>query len=203
MKIICIARNYLAHVHELGNAVPGGMVLFLKPASALLTGGMPFHHPDFSQHIDYETEIVLRVSKGGSRIPAKAALSHIDAVTVGIDFTARDLQASQKAKGLPWEIAKSFDSSACLGSWMPISEIPQLEAIGFHLERDGTVVQKGNTKAMTFGFAAIISHASKYFTLERGDVIFTGTPAGIGKIASGETYHGYLNGQQLLACKIQ
>lgn len=203
MKILCVARNYIDHVKELNNAIPENPVVFMKPQNALLNPNEPFYHPEFSKHIDYETEIVLKMGKNGRKVSEKHALSYIEAVTVGIDWTARDLQTEQKLKGLPWEIAKSFDDSACVGEWIPVSEIPDLKNIEFHLDRNGETVQRGNTSALTYDFIKIITYVSQFFTLNVGDMIFTGTPFGVGKIAVGEKYEGFMNGKKLFGCEIK
>ena len=200
MKIFAIGRNYAEHARELGNEVPEAPVVFMKPDTALLREGEPFPYPEFSSDIHYEVEIVLRVSSSGRNIPVEEARSHYDAVTVGIDFTARDLQAKCKAKGLPWEIAKAFDGSAAVGEFVAV---PAEAAYGFSLKKNGEAVQVGNTQDMLHGCDALIHHISRYFTLARGDLIYTGTPSGVGPGAPGDVLEGYLGERRLLVCEIQ
>jgi 2-keto-4-pentenoate hydratase/2-oxohepta-3-ene-1,7-dioic acid hydratase in catechol pathway len=183
--------------------VPTTPVVFMKPATALLKDDKPFYHPDFSKDIHYETEIVLKIGKNGKYINEKFAISYISEITVGIDFTARDLQEQQKQKGLPWEIAKAFDSSAVIGKFKAVSDFSDLQQIAFSMKRNQEIIQQGNTKDVIFNFASIISYVSQFFTLQQGDLIYTGTPAGVGKISIGETYEGYINEELLLSCEIK
>jgi 2-keto-4-pentenoate hydratase/2-oxohepta-3-ene-1,7-dioic acid hydratase in catechol pathway len=173
MKIFCVGRNYAEHARELGNEIPEEPVIFMKPSTALLPVGADFHYPAFTKDLHYEAELVLRVAKRGSKISSDA-LTYIDAITVGIDFTARDLQAELKKKGLPWEKAKAWDQAAILGNWQAIPE----GEIHFSLKKNGNPVQQGSTNYMIFPFDFLIAHISQYFTLEPGDLIYTGTPAG-------------------------
>jgi len=191
MKIICVGRNYAEHAKELNNALPTDPVLFMKPDSALLRKGEPFFHPDFSKNIHYETEIVFRVNKIGRHIQSKFAYKYISDYTVGIDFTARDLQDNQKTKGLPWEIAKAFDQSAVVGDFLPANGV-DLHNISFHLNINGKLVQKGNTANMIFPIEKVIEYSSQFFTLKIGDLFFTGTPEGVGKINIGDHLEGFL-----------
>ncbi len=191
MKIICVGRNYAEHAKELNNALPTDPVLFMKPDSALLRKGEPFFHPDFSKNIHYETEIVFRVNKIGRHIQSKFAHKYISEYTVGIDFTARDLQDNQKTKGLPWEIAKAFDQSAVVGDFLPVEGV-DLHNISFHLTINGQLVQKGNTANMIFPIEKVIEYSSQFFTLKIGDLFFTGTPEGVGKINIGDHMEGFL-----------
>jgi 2-keto-4-pentenoate hydratase/2-oxohepta-3-ene-1,7-dioic acid hydratase in catechol pathway len=191
MKIICVGRNYAEHAKELNNVLPTDPVLFMKPDSALLRKGEPFFHPDFSNNIHYETEIVFRINKIGRHIQAKFAHKYIAEYTVGIDFTARDLQDNQKAKGLPWEISKAFDQSAVVGDFQPMTGV-DVHNISFHLVKNGEIVQRGNTVNMIFPIEKVIEYSSRFFTLKIGDLFFTGTPEGVGKINIGDRLEGYL-----------
>ena len=202
MKIFCVGRNYVDHAKELNNPVPKSPLIFMKPSTALLTDGKPFYHPDFSKNIHYELELVLKISKNGKAIQEKFAHNYYDQIGLGIDFTARDLQDDLKAKGQPWELAKSFDHSACLGN-MVFKSTLDMTAIKFNLTKNGTIVQDGNSKDLIYSFDYLIGFISQYFTLQTGDLIFTGTPAGVGQIAIGDVYKGYLGEQQLLTCEIK
>jgi acylpyruvate hydrolase len=203
MKIFCIGRNYTEHALELNNPVPSEPLIFMKPSTALLVNNKHFYHPDFSNNIHYEGEIVLRVCKNGRSVQPEFASRYYDAIAFGIDFTARDLQDKLKAKGQPWEIAKGFDRSAPISKFLPIDSLPQREGIAFQLKKNGEVVQDGNTKDLIFSFETIICHISRYFTLHVGDYIYTGTPAGVGPIAIGDVLDGYIEGQHLLQCKVK
>ena len=203
MKIICIGRNYVEHIRELNNLMPENPVVFLKPETALLTGNRPFHYPDFSRDIHYETEIVLRVGVPGHSISESAALDHIDAIGMGLDLTARDLQQYAKEKGLPWEVAKAFDHSAPVSDeFIPLSQFPDLRNIRFHMELNGDRKQDGNTGLMIYPFEQLISYTSRFFTLEKGDLIFTGTPKGVGPIHQGDLLEVFLEGKKVLSCRI-
>ena len=197
MKIICIGRNYLAHVKELDNALPTEPLFFMKPETALLPAGEPFPYPDFSKEIHYETELVLRVCKTGKTIGEKAASEYYDAITVGIDFTARDLQSRCKAKGHPWEIAKSFDYSAPIGEFKKISELRNPDDIAFGMKLNGEWVQQGHSRDMIFSFDRIVSYVSRFVTLNEGDCIFTGTPQGVGEVHVGDRLELFLEGESL------
>lgn len=203
MKIICVGRNYVAHAKELNNEVPENPVLFIKPNTALLKNNMPFFHPDWSNDIQYETELVLKITKQGKYIEEKFAHKYFDEITVGIDFTARDLQQYQKQKGLPWEIAKAFDASAPVGDFIKISDLPNKEAIAFSLQKNGEIVQEGNSANMIYSFAKLISYMSQFFTLQTGDLIFTGTPAGVGKINICDKLVAAIEGKTLLQLEIK
>ena len=194
MKIICVGRNYAEHARELGNEVPEEPVLFMKPSTALLSVGSDFHYPAFTKDLHYEAELVLRVSKRGSRIVSDA-MDYVDAITVGIDFTARDVQAELKKKGLPWEKAKAWDQAAILGNWQAIPE----GKIHFSLNKNGNPVQQGSTNYMIFPFDILIVHISQYFTLEPGDLIYTGTPAGVGPCVAGDVLEGYFEDQSVFS----
>ena len=204
MKIICIGRNYADHIAELHNEVPAAPVIFLKPETALLQRGQPFFIPNFSQDIHHELELVLRVCKNGRHIDEQFAHTYFDAVGLGIDFTARDLQSELKKKGLPWELAKAFDGSAPISpTFRPVAEIPDLANLNFHLEVNGETRQTGNSALMLHPFAAIISFVSRYFSLKMGDLIFTGTPAGVGPVRVGDQLAGYLEGEKLLELAVR
>lgn len=201
MKIICIGRNYADHARELGNAVPEEPVLFIKPETALNTSNS-FTYPKFSKEVHFELELVLRMSKSGKNIPAEKASEFYDAIGLGIDFTARDLQSQLKSKGLPWEKAKAFDGSAMVSEFVEISSLRDLNEIRFELRQNGQIKQQGNSRHMLFGFDEIIAHASTYFTLEKGDLIFTGTPEGVGKIEKGDVLTAVLEGKEMLQIRV-
>lgn len=190
MKIICIGRNYREHAEELGNEVPEKPVIFMKPDTALLKG-RDFYIPEFSQDIHYELEVVLKISRNGKYILKENAHSYYHEIGLGIDFTARDLQSELKSKGLPWELAKGFDGSAAVSSFYSKSEF-NLENLSFSLQKNKTVVQSGNTRDMMFSFDEIIAFVSRFFTLRTGDLIFTGTPKGVGKIAENDLLEAWL-----------
>lgn len=203
MKIFCIGRNYVDHAKELNNPVPSEPLIFMKPNTALLLNSRPFYHPDYSQNIHYEGEIVLRICKNGRSVQPQFTERYYDAVAFGIDFTARDLQDKLKAKGQPWEIAKGFDRSAPLSKFIPVEDLKNPENIAFQLKRNGVVVQDGRTADMIFNFDRLICEISRYFTLQKGDYIFTGTPAGVGPIEIGDVLEGFIEGQHLLTCAIK
>jgi 2-keto-4-pentenoate hydratase/2-oxohepta-3-ene-1,7-dioic acid hydratase in catechol pathway len=203
MKIICIGRNYAEHAKELNNAVPDDPVVFMKPQTALLKDNKPFYLPAFSKEMHYETELVFRICKNGKSIAEKFALSYIDAVTVGIDFTARDLQSKCKTKGLPWEIAKAFDNSAVLGAWKPVSDINDIHNITFSMHRNKQLAQQGNSGEMIFPIEKIIAYVSGFFTLQQGDLIYTGTPAGVAAVQVGDLLEAYIADECLLKCEIK
>ncbi len=191
MKIICIGRNYVEHIHELNNEVPEEPVIFQKPDTALLRENCPFFIPEFSNDVHHEVELVVRIKKMGKSIPVEFAHTYYDEISLGIDFTARDLQSKLKAKGLPWEKAKGFDHSAVIGQFLPKTDF-NLSDLNFRLEKNGQIVQQGNTQQMINSIDQIISHVSEYFTLKVGDYIYTGTPAGVGAVASEDHLEGYL-----------
>lgn len=201
MKIICIGRNYQAHAKELNNDVPDEPVIFLKPDTARIPGKKVFFLPDFSQDVHHELEVVLKISKNGKHISEKFAHKYIEEISLGIDFTARDLQNKLKSKGLPWELAKAFDASAPTGKFVPIANYPS--ELDFRLDVNGKTVQRGNTRDLIFSFAKIISFASSYFTLLKGDLIFTGTPAGVGPVHKGDKLEAFLFEEKLLDLDIR
>ncbi|UOR06411.1 fumarylacetoacetate hydrolase family protein [Hymenobacter aerilatus] len=199
MKILCIGRNYADHIAELQNETPSEPVIFAKPDTALLQRGMPFFYPDFSQDVHHELELVLRISKNGKNIEEKFAHTYYDAIGLGIDFTARDLQSKLKAKGLPWELAKGFDGSAPLGTvFKPVGDFADLKNINFRLEVNGEVRQQGNSSLMLHPFDAIISYISRFITLKIGDLIFTGTPSGVGPVKIGDRLVGFIEQERVL-----
>jgi 2-keto-4-pentenoate hydratase/2-oxohepta-3-ene-1,7-dioic acid hydratase in catechol pathway len=203
MKIIAIGRNYVAHAHELNNEVPSEPVIFMKPETAILKDGKPFFYPEFTSDIHYELEIVLKISKQGKYIQEKFAHTYFEQIGLGIDLTARDLQTKLKNKGLPWETSKAFDNSAIIGNFIPKENLKNPEAIEFHLIQNGNTVQEGNSSLMLYNFNQIIAYTSQFFTLRTGDLIFTGTPAGVGPIKIGDKLTGFLEGQELLNCEIK
>jgi acylpyruvate hydrolase len=203
MKIIAIGRNYAAHIEELNNERPSSPVVFMKPDTALLKGGAPFYHPEFSNDIHHEVELVLKINKEGKYIKKEFAHKYFDEIGLGIDFTARDLQQKCKEKGLPWEIAKAFNGSAPIGDFLPVSEFPDLNNITFHLDINGETRQKGNTSLLLFDFGVIISYVSQFFTLKVGDLIYTGTPAGVGKVTIGDHLEGFIEGKKMLDVEVK
>lgn len=203
MKIICIGRNYANHIAELQNERPTEPVIFMKPDSAVLLKQHPFVIPEFSNDIHHEIEIIVKISKVGKYIDAKFAHKYYDEISVGIDFTARDLQNELKTKGLPWEKAKSFDGSAVIGDFLPKSQFNSLENITFELVSNGKAVQKGNTDFMLWKIDELISYVSKYFTLKIGDIIFTGTPEGVAAVKTEDVLEGFLEGNKLFSIQIK
>lgn len=204
MKIICIGRNYVAHVHELGNEVPGEPVFFLKPDTALLKKNRPFRIPVWSNEVHYEAELVIRISRNGKNIPKEEAGCYFSQIGLGIDFTARDIQNQLKAKGLPWEKAKAFDHSAAIGDvFIPVTSLHDIKSVDFRLDINGTTVQKGNTNLMIFGFDEIIQTVSKYITIKKGDLIYTGTPAGVGPVKTGDRLQGYIGEKKVLEVPVK
>jgi acylpyruvate hydrolase len=204
MRIFAIGRNYTEHIKELQNERPDEPVIFTKPDTAILRNNAPFYYPDFSTDIHYEVELVLRICKEGKNIQEKFAQKYFDAIGIGIDFTARDLQQKAKEKGLPWDIAKGFNGSAPISEkFIPISEFPNLLNINFSLQIDNVATQQGNTSHMLFSFDYIISYLSKYFTLRKGDLIFTGTPKGVGPIKIGNVLSAYIENEKLLEFEIK
>ena len=202
MKIICVGRNYGEHAKELGNEIPEDPVIFMKPDTALLKKGSDFYIPEFSDDIHYELEVVLKISKGGKYIQKENASKHYDEIGLGIDFTARDLQSKLKGKGLPWELAKGFDGSAVVSDFVS-KDSYDLENLNFSLIKNNEKVQDGNTREMIFSPEDIIAFASQYFTLRVGDLIFTGTPKGVGKVSENDLLEAYLEDQKLFSLKIQ
>lgn len=201
MKIFCIGRNYAEHIEELQNERPDQPLIFMKPATALLKEGKAFYIPEFSKEIHFECELVVRIAKHGKAIDAQFAPDYIDKITLGIDFTARDLQNRLKQKGHPWEIAKGFDHSACIGEFVNVEK--PLDQLEFSLYKNGKKVQFGRTAQMLFTIPELISYLSQFFTLQKGDLIFTGTPAGVGPVQQGDVLEGKLLDENLLRCAIK
>jgi 2-keto-4-pentenoate hydratase/2-oxohepta-3-ene-1,7-dioic acid hydratase in catechol pathway len=202
MKIVCIGRNYAAHVRELNNAMPDEPVIFIKPDTAVLRNNAPFFIPEFTRDVHHEIEVVVKINKNGKSIPVQFAADYYDEITVGIDFTARDLQSKLKEKGLPWEKAKGFDHSAVIGKFIPKTGL-DMKNLDFHLTKNGETVQKGNTQMMIHSVDEVIAHVSQYFMLKTGDLIFTGTPEGVGPVAAGDELKGFLDDTQLFRCGVR
>lgn len=203
MKLICVGRNYNDHIQELNNTRPDAPVIFIKPDSALAQPTQPFFIPDFSKDIHYEVEILVRINRIGKYIQTEFAHKYYDEIGLGIDFTARDLQKELKSKGLPWEKAKGFDGSARIGKWFSKKDFDDINDIRFRLEKNNQVVQESTTAQMIWSIDELISHISEFFTLKIGDVIFTGTPAGVGPVAAGDFLEGFIEGQQAFGVKIK
>jgi 2-keto-4-pentenoate hydratase/2-oxohepta-3-ene-1,7-dioic acid hydratase in catechol pathway len=203
MKIICIGRNYAEHAKELNNAIPTEPVFFMKPDTALLKDGEPFYYPDITKDLHHEIEIVIKINKVGKHIDEQFAHKYYDEIGLGIDFTARDLQAECKAKGLPWEKAKAFDQSAPIGKFISKDKLGDLSEIEFELKINGQSRQVGNTKDLLFSFDQIISYVSKYVTLKVGDLIYTGTPSGVGAVEIGDKMQGYIKGDLFLDFEVK
>jgi 2-keto-4-pentenoate hydratase/2-oxohepta-3-ene-1,7-dioic acid hydratase in catechol pathway len=203
MKLICIGRNYAKHIEELGNERPSEPVIFMKPDSAILLKQHPFVIPEFSNDIHHEIEIIVKINKVGKYIDAKFAHKYYDEVSVGIDFTARDLQQKLKDKGLPWERAKAFDGSAVIGEFVPKTKFKSLENLNFELTNNGKKVQIGNTENMIFKIDEILAFVSQYFTLKIGDIIFTGTPEGVAAVTENDVLEGFLEGEKLFRIQVK
>ena len=203
MKILCIGRNYADHISELNNERPSEPVIFLKPDTAILKDNEPFYHPDFSNDIHHEVEIVLKINKVGKNIEAKFAHKYYDEIGIGIDFTARDIQSRLKEKGLPWEKAKAFNGSAPISGFISKTKFADLKNLNFHLEVNGKVCQKGNTEMMLWNFDEIIAEISKYFTLKTGDLVFTGTPAGVGKVVIGDKLTAFIESEEMMSFEVK
>ena len=202
MSIFCIGRNYVAHAHELGNEVPTTPVIFMKPSTALLGKGEALTIPSFTKDLHYEAELVLRVNQVAKQVKNANVLDYVDAITVGIDFTARDVQNELKAKGLPWEKAKAFDDSAVLGEWNPLTAEILAGPIHYTLSKNGTTVQTGDSSLMIFPLDKILAGITEYFTIYPGDLIYTGTPAGVGPTAKGDVFEGFFEGQSVFSLKV-
>jgi acylpyruvate hydrolase len=203
MKILAIGRNYTEHIAELQNEIPDEPVIFFKPDTAVLRNNEPFYYPDFTQDIHYEVELVLKISKEGKNISPKFATKYFDEIGVGIDFTARDLQQKAKAKGLPWTLAKGFNGSAPVSEFLPIGQFPDLRDITFSLKQNGEEKQRGNTSLMLHPFEEILAYMSRFITLKKGDLIFTGTPKGVGPIKVGDRFEAFIQDQKLLDFEIK
>ncbi len=203
MKIICIGRNYTEHIEELANERPADPVVFLKPDTSILLKKQPFFIPDFSDDVHYEVEILVKINKLGKHIDKKFAHKYYDEIGLGIDFTARDLQSKLKSKGLPWEKAKAFDGSVVIGDWMPKSQFDNINNINFNLVKNGENVQVGNTGFMLWEIDELIEYVSKYFTLKIGDIIFTGTPSGVGKVVANDQLKGFIENQPIFSITVK
>lgn len=198
MKIICIGRNYVDHAKELNNELPAKPVFFMKPDSALVTANKPFFYPDFSSDVHHELEVVIRIDRLGRSIEERYARRYFSEIGLGVDFTARDLQSEMKKKGLPWEIAKGFDYSAPVSEFLPVKEFRDIHNLSFRLDLNKNKVQEGNTQEMIFSFEQIIAYVSRFITLKTGDLIFTGTPAGVGPVNINDRLEAYLEGEKLM-----
>ncbi len=203
MNIFCVGRNYAAHAKELGNDLPEEPVIFMKPATALWSGNAPFVYPTFTKELHHEIELVIRISKNGRNIPENQASDYYDAISLGIDFTARDIQADLKKKGLPWEKAKAWDDSAVLGKWIDLSAERLSTAFHFSLLKNGSPVQIGDSSNMIFSFDKIIANISTYFSLNIGDLIYTGTPEGVGECVAGDLLEGFLEKEKMFDLTIK
>lgn len=203
MKIICVGRNYVEHIEELNNERPSEPLLFMKPDTALLSSEFPFVIPEFTNEVHYEVELVVKINKVGKYIEPKFAHKYYDQVSLGIDFTARDLQMALKEKGLPWEKAKAFDQSAVVGEFFSKEELIDLKNTTFEMTKNGTVVQQGSTAQMIWSIDELISHISKYFTLKTGDLIFTGTPAGVGRVDADDVLVGTIEGRKMFEVSVK
>lgn len=203
MKIIAIGRNYIDHAKEFNNPVPENPVIFLKPDTAILKDNKDFYYPEFSQDIHYECELVFRVCNEGKHVSPKFAHKYYDAIGLGIDFTARDIQSKHKEKGLPWELAKAFDHSAVISPLIPKEEFSDLNNIQFSLKKNQEIVQEGNSKDMIFDIDSLIVYITKFITIRKGDLIYTGTPAGVGPIQIGDKLEGYLENKLMFSTHIK
>jgi len=199
MKLICIGRNYTEHIKELENEKPTDPVVFLKPDTSILLKKQPFFIPDFSNNVHHEVEILVKINRIGKYIDKKFAYKYYEEIGLGIDFTARDLQSQLKEKGLPWEKAKAFDGSAVIGKWVSKNEFENIDDINFSLYKNNTIVQQGNTSLMLWKIDELIEYVSKYFTLKIGDIIFTGTPAGVGKVVANDKLKGFIEKKELFS----
>ncbi|WP_340156975.1 fumarylacetoacetate hydrolase family protein [uncultured Maribacter sp.] len=203
MKIICVGRNYTAHINELENERPEEPVVFIKPDSSVLPKQQDFYIPEFSNDVHYEVEVLVKIKKVGKHISKEFAPTYYDEIGLGIDFTARDLQSKLKEKGLPWEKAKGFDGAAVIGEWLPKTDFENINDLNFTLVKNNEVVQKGNTSLMLWKIDEIIAYVSTFFMLKKGDIIFTGTPAGVGKISPNDYLSGSLEDKELFTLKIK
>jgi 2-keto-4-pentenoate hydratase/2-oxohepta-3-ene-1,7-dioic acid hydratase in catechol pathway len=203
MKIFCVGRNYVAHAKELGNEVPEEPIIFMKPKSALLQAHTPFYYPEFTNELHYEAELVLRISKNGKYIQERFASKYYDALTVGLDFTARDIQNELKEKGLPWEKAKAWDNSAVIGKWIPFANIKNKKDVNFTLQKNKELVQTGSSAMMINSFDSIVAYISNFFSVNIGDLIFTGTPAGVDECVVGDELEGFLENESMFQLEIK
>ncbi|MCS7085859.1 MAG: fumarylacetoacetate hydrolase family protein [Bacteroidia bacterium] len=203
MKIVCVGRNYRAHAEEMGHAAPENPVLFIKPDGAVLGNGEDFFHPDFSREIHYECEVFFRIAKDAKGVNEAFAASYVDGYGLGVDFTARDLQNELKARGLPWEISKAFDGSAFVSEIFPLPSFAHAQNIEFELHKNGRVAQRANTSQMIFDLATLLAYATRFFTLRAGDLLFTGTPSGVGRVERGDRLEGFLDGRKAFDFRVR
>ena len=204
MKIFCIGRNYANHAKEMNSPVPSQPMVFMKPPTSLLKNNEDFYYPDFTENLHYEVELVLKIAKNGKRVDSPFALSYIESVGLGIDFTARDVQAKCKEKGHPWEIAKAFDNSAVVSPFVSMDDITDDEGnVSFSLYKNDELVQRGNTKDLIFDYTQLIVHISKFFSLQKGDLIYTGTPAGVGPVVIGDVLTGFIGEREMFRCEVK
>ena len=203
MKIICIGRNYRKHIEELNNEKPTSPVIFIKPDSSIILKNQPFFIPDFTNDVHYETEVILKICKLGKSIDKKFAHKYYNKISLGIDFTARDIQNELKTKGLPWEKSKAFDGSALIGDWIDKNEFKDVNDLNFILKKNGSDAQVGNTSYMLWGFDELISEISKFFTLKIGDVIFTGTPSGVNSVSKNDLFEGFIEKRNVFKVNIK
>ncbi|HLS11052.1 MAG TPA: fumarylacetoacetate hydrolase family protein [Flavobacteriaceae bacterium] len=203
MKIVCVGRNYAAHIEELENERPENPVLFLKPSTAVLPTDQDFQIPDFTNNLHYEVEVLVKINNEGKNIDPKSAHQYYDQIGLGIDFTARDVQQKMKEKGLPWEVAKAFDNAAVIGDFISKNQFKSMEDIPFSLKKNGEIVQDGNTSHMLWKVDELIAYISTYFTLHPGDIIFTGTPAGVGQVFNGDKLEGFIEERSMFTVAIR
>ena len=203
MKIICVGRNYVDHIKELNNEAPKDPVLFLKPDTSILLKKQPFFIPEFSNEVHHEVEILVKINRIGKHIDRKFAHKYYDEISLGIDFTARDLQSKLKEKGLPWEKAKAFDGAAVVGKFLAKNDFKNVDDINFRLEKNDKVQQKGNTSLMLWKIDTLIEYISKYFTLKIGDIIFTGTPSGVAKVNPNDILKGFIEEKEIFSIKVK
>ncbi|MBT8281197.1 MAG: fumarylacetoacetate hydrolase family protein [Muriicola sp.] len=203
MKLICIGRNYSEHIAELSNERPADPVVFIKPDSAVLPKEQAFYIPEFSEEVHYEVEVLVKIKKVGKHINPRFAHKYYDEIGLGIDFTARDLQSKLKEKGLPWEKAKGFDGAAVIGKWLPKKQFEDMRQLNFELSKNGDIVQQGNTADMLWSIDELISYVSQFFTLKKGDILFTGTPSGVGKVSPNDYLSGRLEGVEMFRLNIK
>jgi 2-keto-4-pentenoate hydratase/2-oxohepta-3-ene-1,7-dioic acid hydratase in catechol pathway len=203
MKIFAVAQNYSAHIKELNSTHSSDPIIFMKPDTALLRNNKPFYIPDFSNEVHYETELIVRINRLGKNIAPKFAHRYYDSIGLGVDFTARDLQRKLKQDGRPWEISKSFDNSAVLGEFLPITDFENVQNIDFHLNINGALVQSGNSKDMIFSIHELIAYISCFFTLKIGDLVYTGTPSGVGPVFVGDRLEGFVTGKKMFDFKVK
>ena len=203
MKLICIGKNYLKHIHELNSKKEDDPVIFLKPDTSVIQKKQPFFIPEFSSDIHYEVEIILKFNRVGKHIESKFSKKYFDKISLGVDFTARDLQTKFKENGLPWDIAKGFDNSAMIGDWLSVDLFDDIDNINFRLEKNGEIVQKSNSSNMIWKIDQLISKASTFFTIKIGDIMFTGTPEGVGKVVENDLLEGYIDDKKVFSVRVK